>query len=106
MESTELCSLVSNTVDELKGTDIVVLDLRERCSFTDYMIIATGTSDRHTKAVVSKVSEKVKGAGLRPQGIEDSRDGGWVLLDLGDVLLHLMKADVRAFYNLEKLWAV
>lgn len=106
MDSTTLCHLVRDTVDEMKGMDIVVLDLRERCTFTDYMIIATGTSDRHTKAVVSKVFEKVKQAGQRPQGIEDSRDGSWVLLDLGDVVVHMMKSDTRAFYNLEKLWAV
>ena len=106
MNAEELNELVVSALDELKGINIVSLDVRGRSSITDFMVIASGTSDRHVKALADKVSERAKEAGVRPQGIEDGRDSGWVLVDLIDVVVHVMRPDVRAFYNLEKLWSV
>ncbi len=106
ISSEALLALVQGALEDLKGQDIVVLDVRKRCSFTDFMVISSGTSDRHVRAQAEKVTEKAKEVGVRPLGVEDSREGGWVLVDLVDVVVHVMRPEVRQFYNLEKLWAV
>lgn len=106
MQPEELKELAIAALDDLKGQNIKLLDVRGRSTITDFMVIASGTSDRHVTALSEKVVEKVKAAGTRPLGVEGSRGGGWVLVDLGDVIVHVMKPDVREFYNLEKLWAL
>ncbi len=106
MKAENLNKLVIAALEDLKAVDIIVLDVRGRSTITDYMVIASGTSDRHVKALADKVVEKAKEAGVRPLGIEDSKESGWVLVDLVDVVVHVMRPDVRSFYNLEKLWAV
>lgn len=106
MTPEEFKTLAVTALEDLKGVEIRVLDVRGRCNFTDFMVLASGTSDRHVTALAEKVVEAVKAAGTRPLGMEGSRGGGWVLVDLGDVVVHVMKPDVREFYNLEKLWAV
>lgn len=106
MQAEEIKSLAVAALEDLKGVDIKVLDVRGRSTITDYMVIASGTSDRHVTALAEKVVEKIKAAGTRPLGVEGSRGGGWVLVDLGDAVVHVMKPEVREFYNLEKLWAV
>ena len=104
LSAEELKNVVVDALDEVKGVDIRVLDVREKSSFADLMVIATGTSDRHVKALAGKVQEKCREAGERPIGVEGEREGQWVLIDLTDVVVHVMTAQTRDFYNLEKLW--
>ncbi len=106
MNSEELCDLVVDALEEIKGLDIIKLNVRDMTSVTDWMIVASGTSSRHVQALVDNVAEKAKAAGHRPTGIEGESGGEWVLLDLQDALVHVMQPKVREFYNLEKLWSI
>lgn len=106
MNAEQLKTLALAALEDMKGVDIKVLDVRERSTITDYMIIASGTSERHLHAMADKTVEKLKASGVRPLGVEGGRGGGWILVDLGDVVVHVMHPEMRAFYNLEKLWAV
>ncbi|MCP5420089.1 MAG: ribosome silencing factor [Gammaproteobacteria bacterium] len=106
MQSDELKTLIVDALEEIKAVDLKVLDVRKVASFTDFMVIASGTSDRHVKALADKLIEKCKQAGNRPLGVEGERQAEWILVDLGDIVVHIMKPDVRDFYNLEKLWSV
>jgi ribosome-associated protein len=106
MNSEELSGLVVDALEEIKGLDIIKLNVRDMTSVTDWMIVASGTSSRHVQALVDNVAEKAKAAGHRPTGIEGESGGEWVLLDLQDALVHVMLPKVRDFYNLEKLWSI
>ncbi len=106
MNSEQLCTLVVDALDDIKAKDIIKLDVRELTTVTDYMIVASGTSNRHVQALVENVAEKAKAAGHKPLGIEGEDGGEWVLLDLEDALVHVMLPKVREFYNLEKLWSL
>lgn len=106
MNSEALSDLVVDALDEVKAQDVVRLDVRDMTTVTDYMIVASGTSNRHVKALVDKVAEKAKAAGHPPIGTEGEEGGEWVLLDLEDALVHVMQPKVREFYNLEKLWSL
>lgn len=104
--SNELKRLVVDALDDVKALDAVVLDVRDQTTVTDFMVIASGTSNRHVKALADAVAEKARAAGHRPAGIEGAEGSEWVLLDLQDVLVHVMLPRVREFYNLEKLWSL
>jgi ribosome-associated protein len=106
MDSKELCELVVHALEDVKAKDIVTLDVRDMTSVTDYMIVASGTSNRHVKALADAVAEKAKEAGQKPVGIEGENGSEWVLIDLQDALVHVMLPRVREFYNLEKLWSI
>ena len=106
MNSEQLSKLVIDALDDVKAKDIVKLDVRDMTTVTDYMIVASGTSNRHVQALVDNVAEKAKAAGHRPIGVEGEDGGEWVLLDLQDALVHVMLPKVREFYNLEKLWSL
>ena len=106
MNSEELRDLVVEALDEIKGQDIQMLDVRRMTTVTDWMIVASGTSSRHVQAMVDNVAAKAKAAGHRPAGIEGESGGEWVLLDLHDALVHVMLPKIREFYNLEKLWSI
>ena len=106
MNSEQLSELVVDALEEVKGKDIVRLDVRDLTTVTDYMVVASGTSNRHVKALAEAVADKSKAAGHRPSGIEGENGSEWVLLDLGDTLVHVMLPRVREFYNLEKLWSL
>ena len=106
MNSDELCELVVDALDDIKAQDVVRLDVHEMTTVTDWMVVASGTSNRHVSALVDNVAEKAREAGHRPIGIEGEEGGEWVLLDLQDVLVHVMLPKVREFYNLEKLWSI
>jgi ribosome-associated protein len=104
MTDESLQKTVQDALDDLKGRDVVVLDVRGLTSIADSMVIASGTSDRHVRSLAENVIEKCKESGQRPLGVEGLKDGEWVLVDLQDVVVHVMLPRVRDFYNLEKLW--
>ena len=106
MNSEQLSQLVVDALEEVKGKDIVRLNVRDLTTVTDYMVVASGTSNRHVNALADAVAEKSKAAGHRPVGIEGESGSEWVLLDLGDTLGHVKLPRVREFYNLEKLWSL
>lgn len=105
MTSEELLSLTTNILDDMKAMDIVVLNVTNLTSITDYMIICSGNSTRHVKAIARELLEKIKHTGIRPLGIEGESDAEWVLVDLADIIVHIMLPKSRDFYNLEKLWS-
>lgn len=102
----KLAKIAVNALEDLKGQDIKVLDVQKLTTVTDTMIVCTGTSNRHVKSLAQNVAEDAKKAGFRPMGIEGQEAGEWVLVDLGGVVVHVMQAQARAFYQLEKLWTV
>ena len=105
MTSDEIKSVVLETLDNLKARDIQVLDVRGLTGMTDFMIIATGTSSRHVKALAEEVEQTLKQRGQPALGVEGADTAEWVLVDFADVLVHVMQAEARAFYELEKLWS-
>ncbi len=102
----ELLSLVHQGLVEIKAKDITEIDVRGKTSVTDFMIIASGTSTRHVKSIADEVIRFVKRAGIMPLGVEGEREAEWVLVDLGDAVVHIMLPRVREFYALERLWTV
>ncbi len=106
MNSRELTKLVTDALDDLKGQEILHIDIGEKSSIADAMVVATGTSRRHVKSLAEQVRLKAKDAGEPPLGVEGEDTGDWVLVDLGDVIVHVMTGETREFYALEKLWSV
>lgn len=105
IDSRRLSSLMVEAIEELKGQDIVELDVGQLTDVTDFMIIASGRSDRQVRAVAENVIKRAKAEGLRPMGVEGLDRGEWVLVDLCDVVVHIMQPDTREYYQLEKLWS-
>ena len=106
MQSEQLKDVVVAALEEIKAKDIVVLDVHKLTSITDIMVIASGTSSRQVKALADNVVEKAKAAGCRPLSVEGEREGEWILVDLADVVVHVMLPTTRDFYQLEKLWGM
>lgn len=99
-----LKELVLTAVDDRKGVEPVALDVAALTEVTDYMVICSGSSNRHVKAIVDNVLDAVKARGIAVLGIEGRASSDWVLIDLADVVVHVMRAETRAFYDLERLW--
>ncbi len=95
---------VVDAIEDIKGFDISVMDVREMTSLASYMILASASSSRQTKAIANNVLEKLKELGVNARGTEGEREGEWVLVDLGDIIVHIMLPTTRAYYNLEQLW--
>jgi len=104
MDSKTMQGLVVAALEDLKAVEIKVLDVHEQTTITDIMVIASGTSDRHVRSLADNVAVMAKEAGTPPLGVEGQGDGEWVLVDLGNVVVHVMQPRVRDYYNLEKLW--
>ena len=104
--ATALLALVRGVLEDGKAEDVIVIDLFGKTSIADYMVIATGRSQRQIRALSQNLTKAIKGAGAGVPGVEGHAQADWVLVDAGDVIVHLFRPEVRAFYNLEKMWAV
>ena len=104
MKLNEITDLVQNSLEDMKAVDIISLDVVGKSSLTDVLFFATGNSTRHVKSIADEVGIKAKEAGLEILGIEGKGSAEWVLVDLNDVIVHIMLAKTREFYQLEKLW--
>lgn len=105
LSSKRLAQLAEEALDDLKGQSIKSINVQKLTQITDYMVIATGRSSTHIKALSDAVVKKVKDAGGEVTGVEGKMQSEWVLVDVGDVVVHIMLAPVRALYNLEELWS-
>jgi ribosome-associated protein len=99
-----LKAVVIDALADMKALEVKVLDVRGLTDIADFMVIASGTSDRHVRSVAQRVVERTKEAGFRPHGVEGQQDSDWVLIDLSEMIVHVMLPRVREFYGLEKLW--
>ena len=104
--SAKLQTLVHEALDDMKAVDIVALDVRHLTAITDAMFVASGRSDRHVRAIADALVEKCEAAGTKPLGVEGMEAGEWVLIDLSDVIVHVMIQRTRDFYDIEKLWDI
>ena len=105
-EGADLLTIAQRALQDLKAVDPVVLDVRELSSVMDWLIVASGTSSRHVKSLADNIMMRAKQQGLHPLGVEGQRVGEWVLVDFGDVVVHVMQPAARNFYYLERLWSV
>lgn len=105
-DSDAVKNLVETSLDDDKAQGVIVIDLRGKSAIADHMVIATGTSSRQVAAMAEHLLEKLKAAGMRDTSVEGLSQGDWVLIDAGDVIVHLFRPEVRSFYNLEKMWGV
>lgn len=105
MNSEQLRDLAVEALEDIKGIDIRVYDVINKTSVTDILVFASGQTSRQVKALANSVVDKAKKANMPPIGLEGDDNGEWVLVDLGDVVVHIMQPSIREFYNLEKLWS-
>jgi len=105
MKADALKERIVQLLDDAKAQNIVALNVSKISSIADYMVIATGTSSRHVAAVAGRLVDTLKQEGVRAWGVEGQDVGEWVLVDFGDVIVHVMQAETREFYQLEKLWS-
>lgn len=101
-----LCEKISTILDTNKAEQITTLNLVGQCSFADYMIVASGRAPRHVSALADYVAEMLKKTGMPPLSVEGKETGDWVLIDAGDVVVHIFRPEIRQFYNIEKMWTI
>lgn len=106
VDSADLCSLIRATLDDDKAEDITFIDISQKCSFADYMVVASGRSQRHVGSMANKLQDKLRTFGIGTLSVEGMENCEWVLLDAGDVVVHLFKPEAREFYNLERMWSI
>jgi ribosome-associated protein len=106
MKTEALAELAEAALDDLRGVDMRRLSVSDKTSITDLIVIASGTSHRHVRSLADRVVERVKDEGVKPLGVEGEQGCDWVLIDLGDLVVHVMTPEKRAFYDLEKLWSI
>lgn len=102
----ELQRLIRNAFDDMKAEKPVVIDVRGRTAITDLMAVASGTSRRHVKSIADRVAERAREAGVKVLGTEGEDAGDWILVDLGDAVVHVMREEVRDFYRIEDIWSM
>jgi len=105
MDTDVLKDKVLALLDDMKARDVQVFHVAEMTAVTDYMVVASGTSNRHVRSIAAHVVDELRKAGLKPYGSEGEEHAEWILLDYGDVVLHVMQPETREFYQLEKLWS-
>lgn len=105
MEAKQLEQLVVSALEDLKGNNIVSMDVHKLTDVMDYLVIASGSSNRHVKSLSESVTDAAKQQGVRPLGVEGQAGAEWILVDLGDVVVHVMLPATRDFYDLERLWS-
>ncbi len=105
MRTGQMQKLIYQALADAKAKDVAILDVRKVADFTDYMVVVSGTSNRHVQSVADNVVDTLRSHGMRPVGVEGQKVGDWVLIDFGDVVVHVMRQQTRDFYNLEKLWS-
>jgi ribosome-associated protein len=105
-ESRDLANLILDVLDEHSAQEIIEIDIRGKSSISDYMIVASGRSNRHVGALSDYLIKSLKNTGKKNIGIEGLKSCDWVLIDVGDVIVHLFRPEVRAFYNIEKIWSM
>jgi ribosome-associated protein len=105
-ESRDLANLILDVLDEHSAQDIIEIDIRGKSSISDYMIVTSGRSNRHVGALSDYLIKSLKNIGKKNIGIEGLKSCDWVLIDVGDVIVHLFRPEVRAFYNIEKIWSM
>ncbi len=101
-----LCKKIAGVLDTNKAEEITTLNLRDKCSFADYMIVASGRAPRHVSALADYVADMLKKTGIPPLSVEGKESGDWVLIDAGDIVVHIFRPEVRQFYNIEKMWSL
>jgi ribosome-associated protein len=104
MQAEAICHAAVEALEDIKAEDIVVMDVRKLSSLFDYVIVASAESTRQTRALASNVQDRLRSIGSRVLGVEGENSGEWVLVDLGDVIVHVMQPNIRTYYNLEQLW--
>ena len=105
MQTEALNAFVIEKIEDMKGRDIISINISDKASFADYMIICSGNSNRHVKSIAQSVAIDCRAAGVEPRGMEGNDVGEWALVDLGDIIVHVMTNEQRDKYNLEQLWA-
>lgn len=106
MKASKLRDFAVKAVEDMKGQDLVALDIQKLSTIADYMLVVTGTSSRHVKSIADELAKRAKEQGIAIKGLEGTAQAEWILLDLGDVIVHVMQAPVRKLYDLESLWSM
>ena len=106
LKANKLRDFAVKAVEDMKGQDVVCLDIHKLSTIADYMLVVTGTSTRHVKSIADEVAKRAKEQGIEIRGMEGTTQAEWILLDLGDVIVHVMQAPVRKLYDLESLWSL
>jgi|TARA_R110002072_G_scaffold247319_1_gene406440 ribosome-associated protein len=104
LDSKQLLAFALDKIDDMKARDVIQLDVTGSSDVTDYMIVCSGTSRRHVLSIADNLAKEARHAGEEPLGYEGQSDGEWALVDLGDVIVHVMQDQARSYYDLEKLW--
>jgi|TARA_Y100000746_G_C15037498_1_gene258058 ribosome-associated protein len=104
LDSKQLLAFALDKIDDMKARDVIQLDVTGTSDVTDYMIVCSGTSRRHVLSIADNLAKEARHAGEEPIGYEGQSDGEWALVDLGDVIVHVMQDQARSYYDLEKLW--
>jgi len=105
LQSKALTKFVIEKIEDIKGRDIITLDIRSKASFADYMVVCSGNSNRHVKSIAQSIGAECRAEGLVPLGMEGNDVGEWALVDLGDIIVHVMTDEQRDKYQLEELWS-
>ena len=104
LQTEQLIAFVTEKIEDMKGRDVIALDISDKASFADYMVICSGNSNRHVKSIAQSVAIECRAEGVQPRGMEGNDVGEWALVDLGDIIVHVMTDEQRDKYNLEQLW--